>query len=145
MSVHVVPESVFMMGQNMQWWRLLGIEWRLVTEQQLDRQVADNLDWLSDSKRGNKMEDVTGHVPENAREMILEILSPREYIWEELVSSAAKTLASDEIATAHLLRAMVWERFIEIDLSVPIQREGLIRIERINTELNKESLYGTHS
>ncbi|MCW9046827.1 MAG: TnsA endonuclease N-terminal domain-containing protein [Gammaproteobacteria bacterium] len=64
------------------WWYLLGVEWRLVTDEQLDRQIADNLDWLSDVKRGIKEESFEKNIPENARELILKTLSSGPYLWE---------------------------------------------------------------
>lgn len=127
------------------WWSLLGVKWLFITEKQQDRQVADNLDWISDVKRGTKMEETEEQIPKNSREMLLEILLPGSYIWEELITSAANLLDVEEKFAARLIRAMAWERLIEVDLTVPIQREGLIRIERNNVELHKEMLYGTHS
>ena len=127
------------------WWSLLGVEWRLVTEKQLDRQVADNLDWVSDVKRGNKMSAFESVIPNNAREALLEELTPGIYMWEKLIKSASGILGVDGKSASVLLRAMSWERLIEIDLSVPIQREGLIKIEHVNSHMIRENQYGTCS
>jgi len=115
------------------WWGLLNAEWRLVTDLQLDRIVADNLDWLSDPLRGIKKVELEDQLPSDAREQLISILKVGLHTWEELIQLAAKTINRDERICSKLLRAMAWERVFEVDLSIAIQREGIIRIERINT------------
>ncbi|MBI3771779.1 MAG: Tn7 transposase TnsA N-terminal domain-containing protein [Gammaproteobacteria bacterium] len=123
------------------WWETLGIPWRLVTEKQLNRQVAENIDWISDPLRGRKrlalgddMEQILGRLVAQMETGI--------YEWLGLVDRLAVGIGQDSKLTSSLLRAALWLRHVTVNLDTPIQKQGLIEILSVSSDWTENEKNG---
>lgn len=123
------------------WWGMLEVEWKIVTELQLNRVVCDNLDWMSDPLRGGKkleFEEITSDL----KEKVASNISIGVHAWESLVETVGDVIKREKGFCAKLLRSMMWERIFIVDLAAAsIQEEGVVRIEQIDFGLTGKIFY----
>lgn len=111
------------------WWEALDINWRLITDANLERHVARNLEWISDPLRGQKRNSLPCE-PIKFVQSCAQALQPGRYEWQGLLDSLADISPFNSTYAGKLLRAAIWERLLEVDLSVPIQQDGILTITK---------------
>ncbi|PUB90483.1 MAG: heteromeric transposase endonuclease subunit TnsA [gamma proteobacterium symbiont of Ctena orbiculata] len=114
------------------WWTLLGVEWRLATEEQLNRTVCNNLDWFSDPLRGRKRDEINAYLQGRILNQIQDALTPGRVKYEKLIEIARRITGCSSSVGSKLVRVMMWRRLIDVDLYIPIQKEQIVDITRIN-------------
>ncbi|MEW8549566.1 MAG: TnsA endonuclease N-terminal domain-containing protein [Candidatus Thiodiazotropha endolucinida] len=113
------------------WWNSLEIPWRLVTDEQLDKQIGRNLEWFSDPLRGRK--GSAGEEP-ISDELITDLcshLEPGFFQWSGQIDRLSQLLGLDGRFTSSLLKAAIWYRKVIVDLETPIQDQDLIHILKV--------------
>lgn len=120
------------------WWTALQIPWRLVTEEQISKEVARNLAWVSDPLRGSKSAQF-GEDSNSLLSRIVNILEPGLYLWEELIEQISTDLELSPIITKQLLKVAIWKKLISVDLSALIQETQYLSILSIPS--SQENLF----
>jgi hypothetical protein len=123
------------------WWETMGVPWRLVIDNQLDRKIAQNLGWISDPLRGRKALELGDRKDELIARLVDQI-EPGDYEYTGLVEALAKSIKTDSSLTGRLIRASIWYHFIDIDLSTPIQEQSAVRIKQVSSAAGMNSEYG---
>ena len=120
------------------WWSALKIPWRLVTEEQISKEVALNLAWCSDPLRGSKPVEL-GEDRDRLLLQIIDILNPGIFLWSELVEQISADLELSPTLTKKLLKVAIWQQLIDVDLSTLIQETEYLSISSIPS--SQENLF----
>jgi len=109
------------------WWAALGVPWHLVTDAQIDKQLAKNIKWFSDPLRGRKSLSM-GENKDFLIEEIVKILEPGVYQWDGVVEQLACELDCNPRRMASVIKAAIWQHRISVDMTTPIQEQRLIHV-----------------
>lgn len=114
---------------------ILGIRWFLVTEKNVDPIVADNLAWASRPLRGLFKEEFSAWRSTDALLNLLEEIQLGTFSLPILVQHISAAAEVDPDYALNLLRCLIWEKILRIDLAVPIVRSKEITIQSVSTQL----------
>jgi len=120
----------------------LEVPWRLVTDRQIDKQISRNIKWFSDPLRGRKQLSL-GNDKDRLIDEIATRLKPGVYQWEGLVDQWANVLGQDSKLISSVLKAAIWLHRINVDITTPIQEQGLIHILGVEVEAQEDTDYGS--
>lgn len=101
------------------YWAKQGVDWRIVTENEISRQKAKNIEWLYTAERFT----IAGHNEhelERIRCALLNLLN----LGDNSVIETARTVENDFLLPAgaglQLFKQLVLEKKLAIDLSIPL-------------------------
>lgn len=106
----------------------LGIPWRLVLDTQMDVNVTANLKWASKPLRGTAKEDVAPFLTTDVASAVLQTSASLVRPLELLISCLSSDFCIDRDLALEVVRALVWEKFLDVDLSAPIQASGVVTL-----------------
>jgi len=115
------------------WWASLGFKWLLVTEKSFSNIVTENLIWISSKLRGEQFEWI--RVESDTVENLIEAIAPRTYTLESIIGLIADNLRIDSELANTILRQLIWDHVLVINLNVPIEASGLIEVKKWNCPL----------
>ena len=115
------------------WWASLGEPWKLVTDQQVNKIAARNIEWFSAPLRGRK-HNLLGENYKEGMEKLAEIVDPGVYEWSGLVNQISQEVNLTTDKTMNLLKAAIWHKFIVVnmDTQVEIAKDNVIEVIDIN-------------
>ena len=107
------------------WWQLLGVPFHIFTMDERNQIKSRNIQWITSSKR-RKTE-----IPESAANFILSNLTTGTFLIKELCQELASltSLTTDETLT--ILKYLLSDKYILVDLTKPIAAMGTINITKI--------------
>ncbi|MBT2919733.1 TnsA endonuclease N-terminal domain-containing protein [Vibrio anguillarum] len=117
-------------------WELLGIKFSYFTGNELTRVQSSNLLWATSPFRKNPVSFSTEQV-----NCALSILTVRQYFIEDLCNQLISLNVTTHEDALLLIRFLIADRYIEVDLSKNIVESGLIDITYL-TEKQGGILYG---
>ncbi|MFV8452688.1 TnsA endonuclease N-terminal domain-containing protein [Vibrio campbellii] len=117
-------------------WELLGIKFSYFTGNELTRVQSSNLLWATSPFRKNPVSFSTEQV-----NCALSILTVRQYFIEDLCNQLISLNVTTHEDALLLIRFLIADRYIEVDLSKNIVESGLIDITYV-TEQQGGILYG---
>jgi hypothetical protein len=101
------------------YWAAQGVDWRIVTEHEISRQKAKNIEWLYTSD-GFVSDDCPAYVIAQAKTALLQVLQRSK----SSVADASRMIESEFLLSAgtglQLYKQLVLDREITVDLSNPI-------------------------
>lgn len=115
------------------WWSAIGAPWKLVTEIQINKVIARNIEWFSAPLRGRKQNSL-GENYKEVMEELAGLVTPGVYEWSGLVNQLSQEVNIAKDKTIDLLKAAIWHQFIVVnmDTQVEIAKENVIEILDIN-------------
>ena len=115
------------------WWDVLGEPWKLVTEMQVNKVMARNIEWFSAPLRGRKS-DLLGESYKEELKKLSQLIVPGVYEWTGLVNQISNKMNMSCNTTLNLLKAAIWHQFIvaNMDTGLEIAKENIIEIIDIN-------------
>lgn len=127
------PDVLIRLEIERLWWAVLGIPWRLVTENQVSVITARNIEWFSVPLRGRK-QLLLGNNSEQETEALAKLVVPGVYEWTGLINQLSNEMGIEEDKTIVLLKSAVWNRLIEVnmDTKTEIAKENIIEIINVN-------------
>jgi len=117
-------------------WELLGIKFSYFTGNELTRVQSSNLQWATSPFRKNPVSFSTELVS-----CALSILTVRQYFIEDLCNQLISLNVTTHEDALLLIRFLIADRYIEVDLSKNFVESGLIDITYV-TEQQGGTLYG---
>jgi len=108
-------------------WESLGGRWMLVTEKNFSVTVTENLIWISSVLRGEQFQRIaldSDHV-----ETLREAIAPRTYTIESITSLFAEILKIEDEEAKTVMKQLIWDQVLLINLDVPIEESGLIEVK----------------
>jgi hypothetical protein len=117
-------------------WELLGIKFSYFTGNELTRVQSSNLLWATSPFRKNPVSFSTEQV-----NCALSILTVRQYFIEDLCNQLISLNVTTHEDALLLIRFLIADRYVEVDLSKNIVESGLIDITYV-TEKQGGILYG---
>jgi len=121
------------------WWSAVGAPWRLVTEKQIKKVVARNIEWFAAPLRGRKQLLLRDNCKEEM-ERLAGVVVPGIYEWSGLVNQLSHDIKLSTDKTLVLLKAAIWHQLIlvNMDTRIEIARENVIEILDINDKIMEE-------
>ncbi|HCM0519172.1 TPA: Tn7 transposase TnsA N-terminal domain-containing protein [Vibrio parahaemolyticus] len=117
-------------------WELLGVKFSYFTGNELTQAQSSNLQWATSPFRKNPVSFSTEQV-----NCALSILTVRQYFIEDLCNQLISLNVTTHEDALLLIRFLIADRYIEVDLSKNIVESGLIDITYV-TEQQRGILYG---
>lgn len=117
------------------WWESLGIKWQIYIDTEVQKVVAENIKWISQPARNNVV--FRAEVLTKALDLIEIGKSDISIIVRRLV----KELNLGELEASSLFKTLIWEKFIEVDLTVQIEKYGIVNILKTLALTGQEELF----
>ncbi|WP_228006460.1 TnsA endonuclease N-terminal domain-containing protein [Vibrio sp. OPT10] len=117
-------------------WELLGVKFSYFTGNELTRVQSSNLQWATSPFRKNPVGFSSEHV-----NCALSILTVRQYFIEDLCNQLISLNVTTHEDALLLIRFLIADRYIEVDLSTNMVESGLIDVTYV-TEQQGGILYG---
>ena len=126
------------------WWNLLGVEWLLVTEKQLDEMLSVNIQWLSAPLRTPFFDVYQKFMRNSELAGLVSKLKPGSYEIFGLIEEFSTQLNIPEQSAGMLIRSLAWQHTLLLDLTQPIQEQGVLLIDNVNSQSlqQQEAIYG---
>lgn len=118
----------------------LGMTWNIVTNLQFDKNVVANLDWSSEVLRGRLKKKEAGEISDELKLAVAQSIEVGTHAYPILVASISADFQVDEELASTILRIAIWEDLIGVDLTLPIQRSGIVHVTRRAESENQEAM-----
>ena len=102
-----------------QYWKERGIDWKVVTEKEINRDLARNLQWLHAGPKASELIPDT-KLREEASTLLLELISEREFIFSSMLEIVEESLGLSYGSGITLFKEMVLSKRVPLNLNRPI-------------------------
>ena len=113
------PRTIEKLEIERRYWALQGIDWRIVTEHEISRQKANNIEWLYTSD-GFSMAGLSEYELEHICSALLNLLRNRIHSVIEIIAEVEDGFSLPSGAGMALFKRLVLEKRYAIDLNRPI-------------------------
>jgi len=108
------------------WWELLGIDFKFYTGNEITRAQSKNIKWATSPRRTG-----FGDFSFNQKEWVLSTLEARKYLLKDICSNISLGLNISPNDALLLVKSLIAEKQIRVDLSYSIAEIGVLVIQEI--------------
>ena len=136
------PRTLELMELDRAACHVLGVPLRLVTDRQINKVVAANIDWASEPLRGRLKRSETELVRQpEFLDAALDVIHPGTAPLSLLVEAIGRELDIGEDLATDALKILIWEGLLDVDLTKSIERTGAVHVSSKSRRIGR-SKYG---
>lgn len=105
------------------WWESLGIPFHYYTGNKLTRCQSKNISWATDPTRSKIIKFSNAEI-----EIAVGLLNQGKYFKKDICNMFIKTIGIEHDNALNLLRTLIAEKYVEVDLSILIEESDVIEI-----------------
>jgi hypothetical protein len=112
-----------------QWWNLQGVDFKEFIPSEITKIQSSNISWFTDPVR-HKVDNIQG-LSEELKLVASQMVTLGQHKQEDLCNRFISEFQLDPITSVNLLKVIIGEKKIIVDLSLPIPTTGLITVKSI--------------
>jgi hypothetical protein len=111
------------------WWELLGVDFFFFTGNDLTRTQSGNIQWATSPFRSGKQAYTASQI-----QIALAMIEPRKYLLSDICASLVPLIQGRSEDGLNMVRYLIANKFIDIDLSYSVEANGGFEVLSINVD-----------